>query len=168
MMSHTAIFPTCASTCAGSTVCFVTNLGEEKPKHEPLIRVTQRFMRDGEPLGNQVTDDMFEAVRDESINHDDMDYWFTEKPGDIEEERFLKPLEEIPNTDFTVRNEDWDSVCLLPAFLHNGCFLLCRSRRKPGTVLNHRCRARDYNALIICLCSGMGILLSPCGGLIPF
>lgn len=95
---------------AGTTVCFVTNLGEEKPKQEEQVRVTQRFFRNGVPLGDQVTDDMLQAVRDESINQEDMDYWFNEHPGDIEEERFLKPLEEIPNTDFTVRNEDWDSV----------------------------------------------------------
>lgn len=52
---------------------------------------------------------MFQAVRDETISQEDMDYWFTENQDDIIEERFLKPLEEIPNTDFTVRNEDWDS-----------------------------------------------------------
>ena len=64
----------------------------------------------------QVTDDMFQAVRDETISQEDMDYWFTENQDDIIEERFLKPLEEIPNTDFTVRNEDWDSVRLYLKF----------------------------------------------------
>lgn len=100
--------------CAGATVCFVTNLGEENPKEEKRIRVTQRFMRDGEPLGNQVTDDMFQAVRDETISEADMDYWFKEHPNDIEEESFLKPLEEVENTDFNVRNEVWESVRCLP------------------------------------------------------
>jgi hypothetical protein len=98
---------------SGSTVCFVTNLGEEKPQEEKKIRVTQRFLRNGEPLADQVTDDMFQAVRDKSISQEDMDYWFNEHEGDIEAERWLKPLEEIPTTDFTVRNEVWESVRIL-------------------------------------------------------
>jgi hypothetical protein len=99
------------SSCSGSTVCFVTNLEEEMPKVEEKIRVTERFMRNGEPLADSVTDDMFQAVRDESISQEDMQYWFNENEGDIEPERWLKPLEEIPTTDFTVANESWDSVC---------------------------------------------------------
>lgn len=54
--------------------------------------------------------DMFEGVRDESISHADMEYWFRDNPEDIVQERFIDALEEIPNTDFNVRNEAWDSV----------------------------------------------------------
>jgi hypothetical protein len=106
-------------------VCFVTNLGEEKPQEEKKIRVTQQFLRDGVPLSETVTEDMFEAIADESISLEDMDYWFKENSDDIVEERFLEPLEEVENEDFTVRNESWDSVRRLMsvtrAFLLRAC-----------------------------------------------
>lgn len=53
---------------------------------------------------------MFEGVRDDTISHEDMEYWFRDNPEDIVQERFVDTLEEIPNTDFNVRNEAWDSV----------------------------------------------------------
>jgi len=82
------------------------------------VRVTQQFIRDGKPLRNELMVDMFEGVKDETISQADMEYWFRDNPEDIIEERFIDTLEEIPNTDFNVRNEAWDSVsasfCLLP------------------------------------------------------
>lgn len=96
---------------AGTHVCRVTNLNEEKQKAPTNVRITQQFVRDGQPLRNELMVDMFEGVRDETISHEDMEYWFRDNPDDIEEEKFLDTLEEIPNKDFTVRNDAWDSVC---------------------------------------------------------
>lgn len=90
-------------------------------------------MRDGEPLSNQVDDDMLGAVRDESISQEDMEYWFTDNPGDIEEESFMKPLEEIPNTVFNVRNEVWESVCRLHALPSDAC----STRRRSCVLIKH-------------------------------
>lgn len=78
--------------------------------------------------------DMFEGVRDETISHADMEYWFRDNPEDIIKERFVETLEEIPNTDFTVRNEAWDSV--RPFLVAAACTVRCLrySRSPPKSV----------------------------------
>jgi hypothetical protein len=68
------------------------------------------YYRNGSPLLTQIHTDVFDGIEDDEINLEDMDYWFSDKEGDIVDESLTEYLEPLPHKDFTVVNETWGNV----------------------------------------------------------
>lgn len=111
------------SAAAGSHVCHVTNLGEEKPALETRIVNVPLLKRNGRPLYLDVETDVFDGLGDDSISQSDMDYWFTADAEELATE-YLEPAQVVANTQFTVRNYTLGNV-RTPLSLPQSHILVC-------------------------------------------
>lgn len=82
------------------------------PEH---LRIPPRFYRNGRPLEEQVHIDVFDGAKDDVINEDDMNWWFSEGPDDLREEPEYEYAEEIDGGPVETINPKFDVVRRLNA-----------------------------------------------------
>lgn len=137
--------------------CRVTNSGEEKPAPtaDQLEKARKpTFYRNGRALNEQINIDIFDAAVDGKVNLDDMDFWFSHTPDDMIDTGASEKLKPVPNSDFTVVNDDWGQVWLpgqtsadsQSAHIAGPC--LIDLLRPPALVVDCRC---DESHVIVLL-----------------
>lgn len=119
---RTACIPSIITVpCSGPPVCQVADQGgseqpvlhfedPETPSAHKGVLNDPVYYRNGTPLLTQIHTDVFDGIEDDEINLEDMDYWFSDKEGDIVDESLIEYLEPLPHKDFTVVNETWGNV----------------------------------------------------------
>ena len=97
--------------CADSHACYASKaVAEIVPDHiaekiqEGVAQLNPTFYRNGEPLQDQIHISVQEAMATDAINQEDMDYWFSEGPGDIDVSVPLKVCPVKGHVEFTARS----------------------------------------------------------------
>ena len=101
------------SAGAGLRICRAE--GDADPEQTDISAIPPEdrsfsLMRDGKNMLQQIDRSVFDKAEEDEVNMDDMNYWFTSRPDDIDDSAPLPMLPTIANSEFTSKSDNWEAV----------------------------------------------------------